>query len=59
MLRIATGVFAAGSMVICLWAPLAYFLGYLDEALCQGFFAIGSAGWFIAATLFVSAKRAR
>jgi len=59
MLRIAAGVFAAASMGICLWAPLAYFLGYTDVALCRELFAFGSVGWFIGATVFASVKHAR
>jgi hypothetical protein len=56
MLKTAAAILAGACLLTCISTPFAFFYGSLTEQMFQWLFALGSIGWFIGATTFVSQK---
>jgi hypothetical protein len=57
MLRSLAALAAAGALVACAAAPVAFFRGSIEEPTFQWLFALASVAWFASATTYVSLKK--
>jgi hypothetical protein len=56
MRKVISGAAAVLSLAACLAAPIAYFLGALDEGTYRQLFAAASLAWFVTATVFATSR---
>ena len=56
-MRHASGLVALVSIVLCVLAPVLFFLGSIPEATYHALFAVGSVVWFVSAVIWVSGRK--
>lgn len=59
MIKPVLQLLAVGALVVCLVAPVQFFLGGLDEQNYRTVFLAGSIGWFVFSTAALATKPKR